>query len=91
MKISELPYAEKTKALQHQKRAVGWDKETDNLKRAFGWHGSLEGFDYWQKLDDETSVIFKIVLQGKKDNRIATIVIVLIVILSIVGYLKFMV
>lgn len=51
MKISELDPLNKKLALEYQRNAVGFDKKTDDLEFAFGWHDTEGGFDYWNKLD----------------------------------------
>jgi hypothetical protein len=91
MKISELSPIQKRKSLDYQKQAnESWDKETDDLSQAFNWKNTKEGFNYWQKLDNETSVISQIKAEEKRHEKIAAICIVLIVIFAISGYLIFM-
>jgi hypothetical protein len=91
MKISELPPIQKRKALDYQKNAnESWDKETDYLSQAFYWKNTQEGFDYWQRLENETSVISQIKAEEKRHEKIAAICIVLIAIFAISGYLIFL-
>jgi ABC-type transport system involved in cytochrome bd biosynthesis fused ATPase/permease subunit len=91
MKISELSPIQKRKALQYQKNANEFlDKKTDDLSQAFNWKNTQEGFNYWQKLKNETSVISQIKAAEKRNEKIAAICIVLIVIFAISGYLIFM-
>ena len=91
MKISELPPIQKSKALEYQKKANEcWDKKTDDLSQAFDWQNTQEGFNYWQKLENETSVISQIKAEEKRHEKIAAICIVLIAIFAIAGYLIFM-
>jgi hypothetical protein len=91
MKISELPPIQKRKALQHQKNANQcWDKKTDDLSQAFNWKNTQEGFNYWKKLENETSVISQIKAEEKRHEKIAAICIVLIAIFAISGYLIFL-
>jgi len=91
MKISELPPIQKSKALEYQKNAnESCDKKTDDLSQAFYWNYTLEGFNYWQKLENETSVISQIKAEEKRHEKIAAICIVLIAIFAIAGYLIFM-
>jgi ABC-type transport system involved in cytochrome bd biosynthesis fused ATPase/permease subunit len=91
MKISELPPIQKRKALQYQKNANEFlDKKTDDLSHAFNWKNTQEGFNYWQKLENETSVISQIKAEEKRHEKIAAICIVIIVIFAISGYLIFM-
>ena len=91
MKISELPPIQKRKALKYQKNAnESWDKETDDLSQAFDWQNTQEGFNYWQKLENETSEIAQIKAEEKRHEKIAAICIVLIVIFAIAGYLIFL-
>jgi hypothetical protein len=90
MKISELPPIQKRKALEYQKKANEFcDKKTDDLIQAFYWKNTLEGFNYWQNLANETSEIYKIKAEEKRHEKIATICIVIIVIFAISGYLIF--
>jgi len=91
MKISELPPIQKRKALEYQKNAnESCDKKTDDLSQAFYWKNTLEGFNYWQKLENESSEIAQIKAEEKRHEKIAAICIVLIVIFAISGYLIFM-
>jgi len=91
MKISELPPKEKLKALEYQKNAnYRWDKKTDNLYNAFNWNRTQEYFNYWEKLDNEKSVISQIKAEEKRHEKIAAICIVLIVIFAMSGYLIFL-
>jgi hypothetical protein len=50
MKISQLPQEVKEKALEYQRNADQyWRKTTDNLRDAFDWEASEEGYDYWNE------------------------------------------
>lgn len=54
MKISELPQEIREKALEYQRNASSnFDKETDDLKKAFSWSMTKEDYHYWQKLHKE--------------------------------------
>ena len=91
MKISELPPIQKRKALKYQKNANQfWDKKTDDLSQAFCWSYKKEGFDYWEKLENEKSVIAQIKAEEKRYEKIAAICIVIIAIFAIAGYLIFL-
>jgi len=91
MKISELPPIQKRKALEYQKNAdKWWDKKTDDLSHAFNWENTQEDFNYWEKLDDNTSEISQIKEEEKRHEKIAAICIVIIVIFAISGYLIFL-
>lgn len=58
MKISELPKEIKEKALEYQKTEtnVNYSKKTDILTSAFNWRNTKEGFKYWNKWEDSTSI-----------------------------------
>jgi hypothetical protein len=91
MKISELTPIQKRKALKYQKNAdKWWDKKTDDLSQAFEWYYTPEGFNYWDKLDNEKSVIYQIKAEEKRHEKLAAICIVIIVIFAIAGYLIFL-
>jgi hypothetical protein len=91
MKISELPAIQKRKALEYQKNEhIYFDKLTDNLADAFYWEKTEEGYDFWYKLDYEDSIVSQIKAEEKRNEKIAAICIVLIVIFAILGYLIFM-
>ena len=55
MKISELPEEVKAKALEYQKneRNPFFNNESDDLKVAFEWNNTEEGYDYWGKWYDK--------------------------------------
>jgi hypothetical protein len=46
MRISQLPQQLRKIALEYQKHS-DCDKTTDNLRCAFNWEHTLEGFYYW--------------------------------------------
>jgi hypothetical protein len=51
MKISQLPPEIKEKAIAYRDNAnqAYWDKESDNLAKAFDWYNTSERRDYWNE------------------------------------------